>query len=70
MTNPDKLPNPGSDEALKLGCACPAVDNCHGRGYHTGKNGEPCFVYNLTCPIHGEVAKLILGAGHETTHIS
>ena len=23
-------PNPGSDEAIKLGCLCPVIDNCHG----------------------------------------
>ena len=25
-------PNPGSDEALALGCTCPALDNAHGAG--------------------------------------
>lgn len=24
------IPNPGSDEALKLGCRCPVLDNNHG----------------------------------------
>ena len=24
-------PNPGSPEAVKLGCICPVLDNCHGK---------------------------------------
>ena len=27
-----KLPNPGSEEALKLGCTCPVIDNEYGEG--------------------------------------
>ena len=26
-----KKPNPGSDEAIKLGCKCPVMDNNHGK---------------------------------------
>jgi len=25
-----KVPNPGSDEAIELGCTCPVLDNGHG----------------------------------------
>lgn len=48
----DKKPNPGSDEAIAMGCTCPVLDNGHGRGYM----GQPgIFVYIEGCPLHGEV---------------
>ena len=43
--------NPGSEEAVENGCSCPVIDNRHGRGYR-GRAGE--FIYDLSCPIHGE----------------
>jgi hypothetical protein len=40
-------PNPGSDEALALGCTCPVLDNGHGQGYM----GQPgIYVYTAGCP--------------------
>lgn len=47
------IPNPGSDEAIKMGCECPVMDNCHGRGFPRGN--EQSFWINSDCPIHGEV---------------
>lgn len=48
---------PGSDEAIEAGCICPVLDNSHGKGYFGGpideKTGEPSFVINLSCPLHG-----------------
>lgn len=44
------VPNPGSDEAIKLGCTCPALDNEHGRGFPYG--GEICFYRNMECKLH------------------
>lgn len=44
-----QLPNPGSKEALDMGCECPILDNSHGRGY-LGMEGV--YVYNLECPLH------------------
>ena len=42
-------PNPGSNEALSLGCTCPVMDNGHGRG----NMGQPhVFVYSVGCPVH------------------
>lgn len=26
------IPNPGSNEAIDLGCTCPVLDNCRGKG--------------------------------------
>ena len=46
-------PNPGSPEAVKLGCICPVLDNCHGKD-----GGVMCdpgqFWINVKCPVHGE----------------
>jgi hypothetical protein len=51
----EKPPNPGTREALALGCTCPVLDNAHGRGYLGGmkdEHGETLFVYTSDCPIH------------------
>ena len=50
MTRP-ALPNPGSDDAVALGCKCPVMDNCRGRGIPT--DGGVCFYYSDDCPMHG-----------------
>ena len=40
--------NPGSNEALSLGCTCPVMGNGHGRGY-----SQPnVFVYGVGYPVH------------------
>ena len=45
------VPNPGSKEALELGCLCPVLDNCHGLG--RGQDGERYgWWVNGYCPIH------------------
>lgn len=45
-----KVPNPGSDEAVRLWCACPIWDNHRGMGFR----GEPgVFAINGDCPLHG-----------------
>ena len=46
------IPTPGSDEAIKVGCTCPVMDNCHGKGFIW--DNELCFVYNVDCPVHNE----------------
>lgn len=43
------VPNPGSDEALDMGCICPVLDNSHGKGYMGQEN---VFIYTIGCPIH------------------
>lgn len=45
-----KDPNPGSKEAIAVGCTCPVMDNHYGAGYG-GQEGV--FAYIQTCPIHG-----------------
>lgn len=50
LTKDKREANPGSDEAIAAGCACPVIDNGHGRGYM----GQPdVFVYTVGCPLHG-----------------
>jgi hypothetical protein len=46
--NKKKTPNPGSDEAIKLGCTCPVIDNNHGAGC-----GNGLFWISFECPLHG-----------------
>jgi hypothetical protein len=46
----DGKPNPGSKEALALGCTCPVLDNAHGEGITYG--GERAWWINRKCPIH------------------
>ena len=46
------IPTPGSDEAIKMGCTCPVMDNNHGTGFFWGN--DLCFVYNADCPVHNE----------------
>ena len=50
MTN--KVPNPGSDEAIRQGCLCPAMDNHYGAGTPNGH-----FWVSADCPIHGLAAQ-------------
>ena len=40
-------PNPGSVEALRLGCRCPVLDNGHGK-----RPGAWGWTINLECPVH------------------
>lgn len=45
-------PFPGSDEALKLGCACPVLSNEHGKGC-LGDGKRYGWVMNANCSLHG-----------------
>jgi len=45
----DETPDPGTEEAAKLGCTCPIIDNHYGAGYH-GEAGV--YMYSGDCPIH------------------
>lgn len=51
---------PGSNEAIDKGCACPVLDNGHGRGY-LGDGKKFGWVINGTCPLHGGVVHEDLG---------
>jgi hypothetical protein len=44
-------PNPGSAEAVDLGCLCARMDNAHGKGIIL--NGERVWWITADCPIHG-----------------
>lgn len=45
-------PNPGSPEAIKLGCTCPILDNGGGKLNLKDKDGNNIFWYNANCPLH------------------
>lgn len=45
-------PNPGSDEARKLGCRCAVLDNEYGRGF----GDPPKFWISGDCPVHALLA--------------
>ena len=42
------LPNPGSDEAIALGCSCPVLDKNHGK--HVPWQGG--YIIVRGCPAH------------------
>lgn len=44
-----RIPNPGSPEAVKMGCRCPVLDNGHGWG---SMYGEGTFWIVQNCPVH------------------
>lgn len=50
------MANPGSDEALALGCKCPRMDNSYGRGVIMEGTGQPSFWVNDDCPLHSSTA--------------
>lgn len=52
MAIPSPPPNPGSDEAIRLGCTCPVIDNHYGRGIRT-LLGNHMFWISGDCPLHG-----------------
>ena len=55
-----KTPSPGSDEADKLGCTCPRMDNAYGRGAWgtwDKPEGEKVFFVNGNCPVHAKDGK-------------
>lgn len=50
MTPSEKVPNPGSDEAIEAGCICAVMDNHHGRGFPM--DGKTSFWITQCCPLH------------------
>ena len=51
LANSALPPNPGTPEAVALGCTCPVIDNGHGTGYRGWPGGE--YIYSVNCPLHG-----------------
>ena len=45
------VPNPGTQDAIDMGCTCPIIDNHYGEGIPTDDGFA--FWYNQECPIHG-----------------
>lgn len=54
-----KPPNPGSDEATKLGCTCAVMDNRRGAGIPSADG--PLFWISYDCPLHGANSKEVKG---------
>jgi hypothetical protein len=54
-----KIPNPGSDEALDMGCSCPVLDNHHGKGFPWPSSQSPSFWINETCKLHNKEARTV-----------
>ncbi len=53
MTPP---PNPGSEEAVAMGCSCPIWDNHYGKGLPPPYPQNPVnFWINTTCKLHGSL---------------
>lgn len=48
----ERIPNPGSDEALYQGCICPVLDNYYGEGFMI--DGERQFWISEDCPLHNQ----------------
>lgn len=48
----ERVPNPGTKEAIEKGCKCPVIDNHYGKGILI--NGEPSFWYTESCELHNE----------------
>jgi hypothetical protein len=66
-TKNGKPPNPGSPEAIALGCKCPVLDNHNGTG---SDYGPGTFWYTDGCPVHSvpqwEALKKAVGANQST----
>lgn len=43
---------PGSDEALRLGCSCPVMDNSYGKGRYCDGEKYGWWI-TLSCVLHG-----------------
>lgn len=45
--------NPGSKEAIELGCVCPVTDNHYGKGFYMSQSDtEPKFWISGECTLH------------------
>ena len=63
------IPSPGSVQAQVLGCTCPVIDNCYGRGCNIGspdEHGSVVYVYHDNCKIHGKRAMMRRACGYVT----
>ncbi len=50
-----KPPNPGSKEALDIGCICPVMDNHHGEGFKHPGIEDNVFWITFDCPVHTHI---------------
>lgn len=59
-------PNPGSKEAIALGCKCPVLDNGHGKGSAWGLG---VFWISEACGLHHRPHLLVLTPPTEGTGV-
>ncbi len=50
MSQKQPIPNPGSKQAIKVGCNCPTMDNANGEGI--GALGDEFWITG-DCLLHG-----------------
>lgn len=50
----DDMPNPGSEDALRLGCRCPVMDNNHGRfpPFPAEEGRAESWFISMRCMVH------------------
>lgn len=48
------VPTPGSDEARRLACCCPVMDNARGRGAWGTSGPDAVFWINSACVLHAK----------------
>lgn len=56
-TDRQTTPNPGSAEAVALGCKCAVLDNARGRG-----DGRGNFWITESCPVHAPKKETVTNA--------
>jgi hypothetical protein len=59
------VPNPGSSEALAIGCRCDPAANADGRGVWGTIGPDALFDVRLGCPIHGVLTSWWASRGGE-----
>lgn len=59
------VPNPGSEEAQKLGCLCPVLDNGHGQGSMWGPG---TFIMTEGCKLHNDAVRRAKVSGKKSSH--
>lgn len=59
----EKIPNPGSDEAIKKGCLCPILDNNHGKSSPFPDSGQlggmDGWWIHEKCKLHNNIYKQV-----------
>lgn len=60
----NEIPNPGSNEAIEMGCRCPVMDNRRGLGI-PGPDGQRLFWFAESCRLHFGAARNLREASND-----